>query len=304
MSTEITQPSPTSINQQAYTSHSGFGSVGPLIAVLAVISILGVVAGMIGRLCAGRTIMGHGQYDFEGWIERKCSSCIDGRIDPPPPSSGGSVPIAVPVENPQETKQAEQSQSPQTIKNIPPAGEYGNGEKQDLNNPRPDVALYCALPSPVATLRQVVGEAEKPVLARRPVGTPLINNFCRENQTSGTFFLPSQYICIHAGLCRICTKYHPIGKISCSIPSPPKFSIHLKAHNLRTPLTRSLASSPDAVSESPPLPLFGCQRTGVGSFVVEGRDPRVETGMEIIDQGEEEKRRGSWKHLLCCSPGF
>ncbi|XP_077233536.1 uncharacterized protein LOC143875832 [Tasmannia lanceolata] len=108
------QPPPMVINQQAYSSHSGSGSIGPVIAVLAVITILGVVAGMIGRLCSGRRILGHGDYDFEGWIERKCSSCIDGRIDPPPQrntndSSADSVPIAIPAENPQEIKQAEQS---------------------------------------------------------------------------------------------------------------------------------------------------------------------------------------------------
>ncbi|KAA8545905.1 hypothetical protein F0562_020644 [Nyssa sinensis] len=68
------QPPPMAVTQQAYTTHSGHGSIGPVIAVLAVITFLGVIAGMIGRLCSGRRIMGHGQYyDFEGWVERKCS---------------------------------------------------------------------------------------------------------------------------------------------------------------------------------------------------------------------------------------
>ncbi|KAF8406346.1 hypothetical protein HHK36_008433 [Tetracentron sinense] len=110
------QPPPMTVTEEAYTSHSGHGSIGPVIAVLAVITILGVVAGMIGRLCSGRRIMGHGQFDFEGWIERKCSSCIDGRINPPPPpppphdnnGSGDSVPVTIPIETPQETKQTEQ----------------------------------------------------------------------------------------------------------------------------------------------------------------------------------------------------
>ncbi|XP_042494300.1 uncharacterized protein LOC122073741 [Macadamia integrifolia] len=98
-------------NQESYSStHSNHGSIGAVIAVLALITILGVVAGMIGRLCSGRRVMGHGQYDFEGWVETKCASCIDGRIDlPPPRSSGDSVPIAIPIETPQEKKRTEQS---------------------------------------------------------------------------------------------------------------------------------------------------------------------------------------------------
>lgn len=112
MSTPIDQqPPPMAVSQEAYTAHSGHGSVGPVIAVLAVITILGVIAGMIGRLCSGRPIMGHGQYDFESWVERKCSSCIDGRIDPPPPRhtaatlSEEPIPVAQPVETPQEMKE-------------------------------------------------------------------------------------------------------------------------------------------------------------------------------------------------------
>ncbi|KAK4766382.1 hypothetical protein SAY87_008024 [Trapa incisa] len=79
-----TTPTINEATQQDYTVHSGHGSVGPFIAVLVVITILGVVAGVIGRLCSGRTFMGRGQYDFEGWMERKFSSCIDGQVDAPP----------------------------------------------------------------------------------------------------------------------------------------------------------------------------------------------------------------------------
>lgn len=79
------QPPPMEMAQQAYTAHSGHGSVGPVIGVLAVITILGAIAVMIGRLCSGRGIRGHAQYDFERWVETKCASCIDGRVDPTPP---------------------------------------------------------------------------------------------------------------------------------------------------------------------------------------------------------------------------
>ncbi|KAF8405085.1 hypothetical protein HHK36_009982 [Tetracentron sinense] len=105
---QIPPPTPMAVTVEGYTTRSGHGSVGPVIAVLAVITILGVVAGMIGRLCSGRRIMGHGHYDFQVWVERKCSSCIQGRIDPPPPdtnSSGDSVPVAIPIDIPQETEQ-------------------------------------------------------------------------------------------------------------------------------------------------------------------------------------------------------
>ncbi|KAL7118910.1 hypothetical protein ACP275_02G030500 [Erythranthe tilingii] len=80
------QPPPMEMaQQQTYTSYPGHGSVGPVIGVLAVITILGAIAVVIGRLCSGRGFRGYGQYDFEGWVETKCSSCIDGRVDPPPP---------------------------------------------------------------------------------------------------------------------------------------------------------------------------------------------------------------------------
>ncbi|XVF45189.1 hypothetical protein PTKIN_Ptkin02bG0185000 [Pterospermum kingtungense] len=97
------QPPLAGVSQQVYRARTGHGSVGPVIAVLAVITILGVIAGMIGRLCSGRPIMGHGHYDFEGWVERKCSSCLDGRVeDPPPPLPTEAVPVAVPAEETQQ----------------------------------------------------------------------------------------------------------------------------------------------------------------------------------------------------------
>lgn len=114
------QPPPVAVTQKAYTSYSDHGSVGPLIAVLAIITVLGVIAGMIGRLCTGRQIMGHGQYDFEGWVERKCSTCLDGRIDiphrPPPPantSTGQEIPLAMPIEPTQEIKEEEEEEDQQ-----------------------------------------------------------------------------------------------------------------------------------------------------------------------------------------------
>ncbi|GLJ28606.1 hypothetical protein SUGI_0563690 [Cryptomeria japonica] len=82
----------------AHGSHSR-GSVGPLIVVLAVITILGVAAGMVGRMCAGRRFRRDREYDFEGWIERKCATCIDGSLESGGGGGGAAVPVAKPAEN-------------------------------------------------------------------------------------------------------------------------------------------------------------------------------------------------------------
>ncbi|KAK3195694.1 hypothetical protein Dsin_027004 [Dipteronia sinensis] len=112
------QPPPVEATQQAFTAHSGYGSVGPVIVVLAVITILGVIAAMIGRLCSGRPIAGHGgQYDFEGWVERKCSTCIDGRVAPPPSRPGIPVAETVLEEAPQEIIKQQQQQEAQQKSN-------------------------------------------------------------------------------------------------------------------------------------------------------------------------------------------
>lgn len=70
-------------------------SIETLVVVLAVITIVGVIAGIIARLCGGRHLGGNGEHDIEGWVERKCRSCIDGGVPapaPPPPASEDSKP--------------------------------------------------------------------------------------------------------------------------------------------------------------------------------------------------------------------
>ncbi|KAJ7946026.1 Alpha-protein kinase 1-like [Quillaja saponaria] len=93
MSTPINQQPPPmadAVTQQAYRTHSGHGSVGPVIAVLALITVLGVIAGMIGRTL----------------------------INPPPPpppaveeaiNAGEDVSAAAPVETQQEIKEEGQA---------------------------------------------------------------------------------------------------------------------------------------------------------------------------------------------------
>ncbi|KAK8678516.1 hypothetical protein V6N13_144014 [Hibiscus sabdariffa] len=101
----VQQPPPVTVMQHPYNSHA---SIGPVIALLLVIIVLGMVAGMIRRLCTGRKIMGYGQCDIESWIETKCSSCIDGRIYPPQPSSNASATSVPPAiqHQPQQTTTA------------------------------------------------------------------------------------------------------------------------------------------------------------------------------------------------------
>eukprot|EP00249_Psilotum_nudum_P015130 c25180_g1_i1 orf=588-1166(+) len=67
-------------------SHSN-GSIGMLFVVLVVIIVLGLLAGVVARICGGRHFAGNIEYDFEGWVERTCASCIDGSM---PPTGGGS----------------------------------------------------------------------------------------------------------------------------------------------------------------------------------------------------------------------
>lgn len=101
------QPPPAVYDQASSEgSRDSNGSVGPLIVVLAVIAILGVVAGMVGRLCAGRH--GYGEYDLEGWVERRCATCIDGQIES---ATAASIPVAKPVENAEAPKPAENAEA-------------------------------------------------------------------------------------------------------------------------------------------------------------------------------------------------
>lgn len=101
MSMPLVQQPPAGIYSQQAATHSSepSGSIGMVIVVLAVITILGVVAGVVGRLCAGRRFSGDSEYDFEGWVERKCSTCIDGQPDGPGGGGHIHIPMGRPVEN-------------------------------------------------------------------------------------------------------------------------------------------------------------------------------------------------------------
>ncbi|CAL0313533.1 unnamed protein product [Lupinus luteus] len=108
---------PIEVTQQAYPTYSGHGSVGPVIGVLVVITVLGIIAGFIGRLCSGQRLMGHGGYDIERWVETKCSSCVDGRTalppprpsPPPPENDAGASSMEAPQEQVIEEEEEQQS---------------------------------------------------------------------------------------------------------------------------------------------------------------------------------------------------
>lgn len=115
MSVPLYQEPPPAITMahQSYNGGSEHGSIGPVIGVLVVVIVLGIIAVMIGRLCSGRQIMGHGQYDIESWAEKKCSTCIDGRIRV---TNDSNTPVlATPIQNHQETKETQQSSQNQNV---------------------------------------------------------------------------------------------------------------------------------------------------------------------------------------------
>ncbi|GLT37376.1 hypothetical protein SLA2020_116950 [Shorea laevis] len=83
------------------------GSIETLVVVLAVITIIGVIAGIIARLCGGSHFGGSEEHDVEDWVEKKCRSCLDGGVPsaPPPPPSPPPPPLP-PEESKPETEEA------------------------------------------------------------------------------------------------------------------------------------------------------------------------------------------------------
>ncbi|KAK4432127.1 hypothetical protein Salat_0974800 [Sesamum alatum] len=97
----LVEPPPVVVVEAAApSSHSTHRSIETLVVVLAAITIIGVIAGIIARLCGGQHFGGSGEHDIEGWVERKCRSCIDAGIttapppQPPPPKEEQPKPAA------------------------------------------------------------------------------------------------------------------------------------------------------------------------------------------------------------------
>lgn len=108
-------PPPLEATVVIHRSHAST-SFGPFIVALAVVAVLGALAVFMGRVCFGRrSVFGPGRYDLEAWVETKCASCVDGRMDvavprprhvaPPPPPAAAPPP---PVDAAPEDKELEQ----------------------------------------------------------------------------------------------------------------------------------------------------------------------------------------------------
>jgi len=65
-------------------------SVETLVVIVAAIVLAAVLAGVLARVCGGRYVVPSGDdRDVEGWVERRCRSCLDSGL-PPPPAPGSS----------------------------------------------------------------------------------------------------------------------------------------------------------------------------------------------------------------------
>ncbi|KAJ4896083.1 Uncharacterized protein Rs2_22877 [Raphanus sativus] len=98
--------------QDQPSHNSDHRSIETLVIVLAVITILSVLAGIFARLCGGRHLSDGGDHDIEGWVERKCRSCIDAGVptvaSPPPPIPPPPPATAATVEEPSKPAAAEE----------------------------------------------------------------------------------------------------------------------------------------------------------------------------------------------------
>ncbi|CAH1445704.1 unnamed protein product [Lactuca virosa] len=99
----LVEPPPVAVGQ----SHSANRSIETLVVVLAVITIVAVIAGFIARLCGGTHYGGNGgDHEVEGCIESRCRSCIDAGISTaaPPPAAAAAPPKEEPNPAKEEAK--------------------------------------------------------------------------------------------------------------------------------------------------------------------------------------------------------
>ncbi|XP_037427680.1 uncharacterized protein LOC119293250 [Triticum dicoccoides] len=56
-------------------------SVETIVVIVAAIVLAAALAGVLARACGGRHAAADG--DVEGWVERRCRSCLDSGLPPP-----------------------------------------------------------------------------------------------------------------------------------------------------------------------------------------------------------------------------
>ncbi|KAF7044288.1 hypothetical protein CFC21_053537 [Triticum aestivum] len=59
-------------------------SVETIVVIVAAIVLAAALAGVLARACGGRHVADR---DVEGWVERRCRSCLDSGLPPPATSS-------------------------------------------------------------------------------------------------------------------------------------------------------------------------------------------------------------------------
>ncbi|PVH31367.1 hypothetical protein PAHAL_9G127500 [Panicum hallii] len=72
-------------HQQQQQGAATVRSVETLVVIVAAIVLAAVLAGVLARVCGGRG----DDRDVEGWVERRCRSCLDSGL-PPTPAPGSS----------------------------------------------------------------------------------------------------------------------------------------------------------------------------------------------------------------------
>ncbi|XP_062214904.1 uncharacterized protein LOC133915673 [Phragmites australis] len=77
--------------QAAARSASTGRSVETLVVIVAAIVLAAVLAGVLARVCGGRHVApSRDDCDDEGWVERRCRSCLDSGLPQPAPPQGSS----------------------------------------------------------------------------------------------------------------------------------------------------------------------------------------------------------------------
>ncbi|KAM0890806.1 hypothetical protein ACQ4PT_026800 [Festuca glaucescens] len=65
-------------------------SVETLVVIVAAIVLAAALAGVLARACGGRHVAPSADQHVEGWVERRCRTCLDGGLPAPPGTSSST----------------------------------------------------------------------------------------------------------------------------------------------------------------------------------------------------------------------